>query len=384
VEVVVSTVLAGIVFAALTEALFIGLKTLDATNDRVNDANDQQLIATYFTSDVESAEAVSAGSSLHPAAGVTPTVKNTLLMTFAALETDALAGAAPTMTQRWSVASAGATATARVRSLMATEPLAQAGSSGQRVARTDVTVRAVSQSIALAPSGSSSIALRNVASTSASAASVTLSKPVDTQQNDVMVTHLVVSGGSTTTVTAPSGWTLVGTRQLGTVLSSLVYWKAAGLSEPDTWTWTFNAARDVAGGTASYSRVSTTAPVNASAASTSGCGSGQTVLRAVSDQWSLVSGAMSAAPKRIAYETATVNGDTALSRVECNSEGVVISKQVLARRLDAANPVTVSCEPYALCTGLPVKVTLNVNERALDRETYGRTMSFRAVTRPVS
>lgn len=69
---------------------------------------------------------------------------------------------------------------------------------------------------------------------------VTINKPTNTAQNDVMVAFIAtVSGAAMTTV--PSGWTLVDSTDNGTNLKVWVYRKIAGASEGASYTWTDDA-----------------------------------------------------------------------------------------------------------------------------------------------
>jgi hypothetical protein len=64
----------------------------------------------------------------------------------------------------------------------------------------------------------------------------TISKPVNTAQDDVMIAFIVtVSGALMSTV--PSGWTLVDNTDNGSNLQVWVYRKIAGASEPASYTW---------------------------------------------------------------------------------------------------------------------------------------------------
>jgi hypothetical protein len=69
---------------------------------------------------------------------------------------------------------------------------------------------------------------------------------------------------NTTTITAPSGWTLVRrTDNTSTNPNSLAtYYKVAGSSEPTSYTWTLGSSAGAAGGIQSFSGVNTANPID--------------------------------------------------------------------------------------------------------------------------
>src|SRR5512142_2259726 len=67
--------------------------------------------------------------------------------------------------------------------------------------------------------------------TGAAAASLTVSFP-PVAIDDILLFAIDVRGGTGTTITDPSGWTLIGTQQnSGTTLARKVYWKVATATE---------------------------------------------------------------------------------------------------------------------------------------------------------
>jgi SdrD B-like protein len=96
----------------------------------------------------------------------------------------------------------------------------------------------------------------------------TLPKPSTESTNDVFLAQIVVTGGSSTIITAPTGWTLVRRDNNGTTVSSALYYHVAGATEPTSYTWTFNAARAISGGFADFSGVNTTTPVDVTSGTT--------------------------------------------------------------------------------------------------------------------
>jgi len=98
------------------------------------------------------------------------------------------------------------------------------------------------------------------------ATTLVINKPPGTVEGHVMVAVLAVSTDST--VTPPAGWTevvntLVDTNQM----RQAVYWKAAGGSEPSTYTFTLSRAKSSVGVISTYSGVDTVAPIDVSSAS---------------------------------------------------------------------------------------------------------------------
>jgi len=129
----------------------------------------------------------------------------------------------------------------------------------------------ITQLIALMPLGSSTpaptsgIYLRSssASTTGGNGSSLTLLVPSGTQNGDVMIAHVVVRTAGNT-ITAPSGWTQIVRKDTGSALSTVAYWKAAGSSEPSSYTWNFGTSGEASGGIGSYVRVNATSPIDAS------------------------------------------------------------------------------------------------------------------------
>lgn len=94
--------------------------------------------------------------------------------------------------------------------------------------------------------------------------SLTLTKPSLTTADDVLVAQVVVRGAGNTTITPPTGWTLI--RRDNTLLSigSALFYKVATLNEPTSYTWNFNASQLASGGVSAYTNVNTGSPIDAS------------------------------------------------------------------------------------------------------------------------
>lgn len=67
VETLVTVVITGIIGGAVTASIIIGLRTTDATANRLADSRDAQLAAAYFGTDVQGTDQVVVGSSTPPA-----------------------------------------------------------------------------------------------------------------------------------------------------------------------------------------------------------------------------------------------------------------------------------------------------------------------------
>jgi hypothetical protein len=93
--------------------------------------------------------------------------------------------------------------------------------------------------------------------------SITIAMPAGTIQDDVMIASVAVTP-STTTITPPSGWTLVRRMDNGsaTTNSLAVYRKAAGASEPAAYSWTLGGATAAAGGIQTFINVDTANPID--------------------------------------------------------------------------------------------------------------------------
>lgn len=96
---------------------------------------------------------------------------------------------------------------------------------------------------------------------------ITIVRPTGTVQNDVMIAAIGVRPAAAS-VSAPSGWTLVRRVDNGTNNSLLVYRKAAGGSEPESYAWQLSGAVHAAAGIQCFSSVDTANPIDAEAGQT--------------------------------------------------------------------------------------------------------------------
>lgn len=108
-----------------------------------------------------------------------------------------------------------------------------------------------------------------------SSPSVILARPGGTVAGDVLVVGISVSGGSATTITSPSGWTLIRRTDNSTTSSLASYYRVATASEPASYTWTVGGSARSVGILGSYSGVDTTKVIDPTASSGS-MGTGST------------------------------------------------------------------------------------------------------------
>lgn len=121
-------------------------------------------------------------------------------------------------------------------------------------------------------SSSANTSRRSSASNSGSGTSITITKPSGTALGDVMIA--AVSFGGLTTVTPPSGWTLAKRQDLDDVssndVSTAVYYKAAGASEPANYSFTFGISLSSVGIIVTYTNVAHSNLVDSSDGQTNG------------------------------------------------------------------------------------------------------------------
>lgn len=78
-----------------------------------------------------------------------------------------------------------------------------------------------------------------VASNNGGATTIVMSVPINTDGN-VLIMQITARGGTSTTITTPSGWTLLNSVTSGTTLIQSIYWKVAN-SEPSSYTVTLTS-----------------------------------------------------------------------------------------------------------------------------------------------
>lgn len=100
---------------------------------------------------------------------------------------------------------------------------------------------------------------------SATANSVVVNKPTGTVDGDVMIAVFNHATGTTDmALTAPAGWTVIGTAGINGDLNGKAWYKVAS-SEGASYTFTSSTSNDGVIMIASYSGVNTTTPINTSA-----------------------------------------------------------------------------------------------------------------------
>jgi hypothetical protein len=79
----------------------------------------------------------------------------------------------------------------------------------------------------------------------------------------VLLAAITVRGGTSPTVTAPAGWTLVRSEAISTTVAQSVYRHEAGSFETgsSTWTWTFSKPEGAAGTISAFAGVDLGSPI---------------------------------------------------------------------------------------------------------------------------
>ena len=102
---------------------------------------------------------------------------------------------------------------------------------------------------------------------------LTVTKPTGTVENDLMFAHFFTADlGATapTTLTAPAGWTLIGTTNTRQLVGGAytvrwgVWYRIAGASEGANYTWTANGALVTRGAILTYDNPNTSSPLDTS------------------------------------------------------------------------------------------------------------------------
>jgi hypothetical protein len=118
------------------------------------------------------------------------------------------------------------------------------------------------------PGSGGPITVRSTAigSTSGGSSQVTIPVPAGVLAHDVMIAQVTVRGGAATTLTAPAGWSLVrrDNDSSGQIAEGIYVRVVTAAAEPASYTWTFPAGNDAAGGIAAYIGVNTAAPIDVS------------------------------------------------------------------------------------------------------------------------
>ena len=155
-------------------------------------------------------------------------------------------------------------------------------------------------------------------------APLSIAKPTNVQENDVMIASIGVRPGGTgvpanTIITEPAGWTLVGRRNTttGTGHALAIYRKVAGPSETGPYDWTFDTYHSAVGGIQAFSGVDTANPVD------------------VSNDQSTASGTSHATPTGLSSTVADVM--LVASYMSGNGNNATWSSAAVAETFDVAN-----------------------------------------------
>jgi hypothetical protein len=106
------------------------------------------------------------------------------------------------------------------------------------------------------------------ANSSSGASTLVLTKPSGVVNNDVLVAGITVNGGSNTTITPPSGWTIIRRTNNSTNVGSATYYHVVtnSGSEPASYTWNLSGSSTLraSGGIVRYTGVDTSNPIDVS------------------------------------------------------------------------------------------------------------------------
>jgi hypothetical protein len=114
--------------------------------------------------------------------------------------------------------------------------------------------------------GMATIGLRSKSSAATSGSgptTITIAKPSGTASGDVLIAGISFETGTDeTSITVPSGWTLVHRVDNSKDAGLAVYRTVAGGSEPASYAWTFAQSRSLSGGIMAFTGVDNTTPID--------------------------------------------------------------------------------------------------------------------------
>jgi hypothetical protein len=190
--------------------------------------------------------------------GVTTSVDNEMLIYFGGIMGTGVISTPTGMTQRLGGSSGPQ---------VAEQVIATAGSTGSRTGVASATGNNVGQLLAIKPipdptptpnptaiaaDASLFITFRDKStSIIGNANSVTVNKPAGLQSNDLMLSQIVLFNNPAASVTPPSGWNLIRSSSNGNY-RSILYWKRATTSEPNSYVWNLSASAASGGGIVAY------------------------------------------------------------------------------------------------------------------------------------
>ena len=100
------------------------------------------------------------------------------------------------------------------------------------------------------------------------AGSITVNVPAGIQVHDVLISMIGHDGGVSSTISTPSGWTVLRTGSSAAAgIRAHMFWRLADGSEPASYTWNFDTTRQASGTIVAYSGASITIPPSNSSAS---------------------------------------------------------------------------------------------------------------------
>ncbi len=149
-----------------------------------------------------------------------------------------------------------------------------------RIVERDVATVGFRGSSSTTNDGLPSVSFRAASSAKTSAtgaSSLAITKPSGVVTGDVMLLAVSAGGGTGTTITPPSGWTVVRDTTNGATVHAVTYSKVATASEPSSYSLSFSAPVPAAAGIADYSGVDQTSPVEDSSEATASATTSVTV-----------------------------------------------------------------------------------------------------------
>jgi type II secretory pathway pseudopilin PulG len=105
----------------------------------------------------------------------------------------------------------------------------------------------------------------NEAKGSADVTSLAVSRPTVTAGN-LLIAAVATDGDTSSTITAPSGWTLIDRGSYGSAVTLAAWWKIATAAEPASYTFSWTGSQQSYGWMMRFIGNNTTSPINASAA----------------------------------------------------------------------------------------------------------------------
>ncbi len=102
---------------------------------------------------------------------------------------------------------------------------------------------------------------------------VVIPKPTGTVVNDLLVAHVAYESGSSITITAPGGWTLIRKTDAASDVGEATYYRVAGGSEGASYTFTLSQSKKFSAAIAAYYGVHNPSPQSATSSGATGASS---------------------------------------------------------------------------------------------------------------